>query len=87
MQAYLKKNKLGKYNEEEMAALAKEKEENELKDEQKTGGWLSWWRKSDAPGDVKEEHDGDAALLQPVEEAPRTDVATQTDLGWPISLR
>ena len=29
MQAYLKKNKLGKYNEEEMAALAKEKEERE----------------------------------------------------------
>ena len=29
LQAYLKKNKLGKYNEEEMAALAKEKEERE----------------------------------------------------------
>jgi len=29
VQAYLKKNKLGKYNEEEMAALAKEKEERE----------------------------------------------------------
>ena len=41
--------------------FAKEKEENELKEEQKTGGWLSWWRKSDAPGDVKEEHDGEAA--------------------------
>ena len=29
LQAYLKKNKLGKYNEEEMAALSKEKEERE----------------------------------------------------------
>jgi len=29
VQAYLKKNKLGKYNEEEMAALAKEKEQRE----------------------------------------------------------
>jgi len=29
VQAYLKKNKLGKYNEEEMAALTKEKEERE----------------------------------------------------------
>ena len=37
MQAYLKKNKLGKYNEEEMAALAKEKEEREA-DEKKMVG-------------------------------------------------
>jgi len=35
LQAYLKKNKLGKYNEEEMAALAKEKEDQEKKEEQR----------------------------------------------------
>jgi len=33
VQAYLKRNKLGKYNEEEMAALAKAKEEAEKEDE------------------------------------------------------
>jgi len=33
VQAFLKKNKLGKYNEEEMAALAKEKEEREAEEE------------------------------------------------------
>eukprot|EP00088_Acartia_fossae_P069147 TRINITY_DN8946_c0_g1_i5.p1 TRINITY_DN8946_c0_g1~~TRINITY_DN8946_c0_g1_i5.p1 ORF type:complete len:250 (-),score=59.86 TRINITY_DN8946_c0_g1_i5:255-1004(-) len=33
VQAYLKRNKLGKYNEEEMAALAKAKEDQEKEDE------------------------------------------------------
>ena len=37
MQAYLKKNKLGKYNEEEMAALAKEKEEREAAETKMVG--------------------------------------------------
>ena len=37
LQAYLKKNKLGKYNEEEMAALAKEKEEREAAETKMVG--------------------------------------------------
>ena len=37
LQAYLKKNKLGKYNEEEMAALAKEKEEREAAEKKMVG--------------------------------------------------
>ena len=38
MQAYLKKNKLGKYNEEEMAALSKEKEEREAAEAKMVSG-------------------------------------------------
>ena len=37
LQAYLKKNKLGKYNEEEMAALTKEKEEREAAEAKMVG--------------------------------------------------
>ena len=37
LKAYLKKNKLGKYNEEEMAALAKEKEEREAAEKKMVG--------------------------------------------------
>ena len=40
VQAYLKKNKLGKYNEEEMAALTKEKEEREAAEAKMVGATL-----------------------------------------------
>ena len=45
MQAYLKKNKLGKYNEEEMAALAKEKEEREAAEKKMVGVPCSAYKK------------------------------------------
>ena len=45
LQAYLKKNKLGKYNEEEMAALAKEKEEREAAEKKMVGVPCSAYKK------------------------------------------
>lgn len=54
--AYLKRNKLGKYNEEEMAALAKEKEEREAEERSRaeSGGMVAGVRcEVTVPGQMK----------------------------------